>query len=321
VTHPSVMQTYPPCTPDTLQIAVVGDVHGQWTAQDEAVLIALGVDLVLFVGDFGNEALDLVEQVSQMSLPFAVALGNHDSWYTATAWGRSKCPYDRHQEDRVQQQMEALGPAHVGYGRQDFSQFCFSVVGGRPFSWGGPEWKHEDFYAERFGIHSMQESSDRIIQATQSAQFETVIFLNHNGPTGLGDNPEAPCGRDWIPIGGDYGDPDLFKAIKIAKASGKNVPLVAFGHMHHALRHTRDRLRERVKVDRDGTVYLNAACVPRVLEIASTRHHNFSLVDFCQGQVTQVRSVWASTDGAFASEEVLFQRSLQPLAMTETLSG
>jgi uncharacterized protein (TIGR04168 family) len=320
MTNPSAMQTYSPSTQDTLQIAVVGDVHGQWTDQDEAALIALGVGLVLFVGDFGNEALDLVEQVSQMSIPFAVALGNHDSWYTATAWGRNKCPYDRHQEDRVQQQMEALGPAHVGYGKRDFGQFHFSVVGGRPFSWGGPEWKHEDFYAERFGICSMQESSDRIAQSTQSTQFETVIFLNHNGPTGLGDNPEDPCGRDWMPIGGDYGDPDLFKAIKAAKASGKKVPLVTFGHMHHALRHTRDRLRERVKVDRDGTVYLNAACVPRVLEIASTRHRNFSLVDFCRGAVIQVRSVWVSTEGVIASEEVLFQRSFQPLAITKMLS-
>jgi uncharacterized protein (TIGR04168 family) len=318
VTHPSVMQTYLPRHPDTVQIAVVGDVHGQWTAQDEAALIALGVNLVLFVGDFGNEALDLVEQVSQMSVPFSVVLGNHDSWYTATPWGRSKCPYDRHQEDRVQQQMETLGAAHVGYGKQDFSQFHFSVVGGRPFSWGGPEWKYADFYAERFGVRSMQESSDRITQATQSTDFDTIIVLNHNGPTGLGNNPEDPCGRDWMPIGGDYGDPDLFQAIKAAKALGKKVPLVAFGHMHHTLRHTRDRLRERVKVDPDGTVYLNAACVPRVLEIASTRHHNFSLVDFCQGEVTQVRSVWVSTDGAFASEEVLFQRSLQPLVITRT---
>ncbi|HBE31491.1 MAG TPA: TIGR04168 family protein, partial [Cyanobacteria bacterium UBA11368] len=40
-----------------IKIAVVGDVHDQWEEQDAGALEHLGVDLVLFVGDFGNESV------------------------------------------------------------------------------------------------------------------------------------------------------------------------------------------------------------------------------------------------------------------------
>lgn len=292
-----------------IQIAVVGDVHDQWDERDEAALSFLDADLVLFVGDFGNEAVEIVRRVAQLPMPKAIALGNHDAWHSATPWGRKKCPYDRTREDRVQQQLDALGATHAGYSSQDFWSQQLSVVGGRPFSWGGRAWKYSDFYEERFGVHSMEESRDRIIQSTQQAQFETVIVLSHNGPAGLGDRPEDPCGRDWQPTGGDYGDPDLQAAVKALKNSGKQVPFVTFGHMHHALRHRKDRLRQRVYQDSDGTVYLNAACVPRTVEWDSVCYHNFSVVQLVANQVTRVRSLFISAQGAIAAEEILFEQS------------
>jgi uncharacterized protein (TIGR04168 family) len=304
--NPSVERSQPTFSSKPIQIAVVGDVHGQWDDQDESALISLGVDLVLFVGDFGNEAVELVEQVAEMSIPVVVALGNHDAWFSATAWGRQKCPYDRRYEDRVQQQLELLGASHIGYSQRDFPQFQFGVVGGRPFSWGGPEWKYADFYSDRFDVHSMEDSCDRIVQAAQQSRCETLIFVSHNGPTGLGDQPEAPCGRDWMPIGGDYGDPDLQTAIATIKSFGKKVALVTFGHMHHALRHTREQIRQRIHIGQDGTLYLNAACVPRVLEQDGISYRNFSLVSFALGQVVQVQSVWVSFEGVITSQELLY---------------
>ncbi len=309
----SGVKTVTPSFPsDFFQVAVVGDIHGQWNDQDESALLAMGIDLVLFVGDFGNEAIDLVENIARISIPTAAVFGNHDAWYTATPWGRQKCPYDHCNEDRVQHQMDAMGKSHVGYGKRDFASFGLSVVGGRPFSWGGPEWKYEDFYAERFGVYSMHESGDRIVQAAQKTQFESLIFLSHNGPSGLGDTPEAPCGKDWIPIGGDYGDPDLEKAIKKTKAMGKKTPLVAFGHMHHDLRHRKDRLREAIYVDRDGTVYLNAATVPRLVQQKSVCYRNFSIVQFWRQQVLQVSSVWVSPEGEIDNESLLYESDAQP---------
>jgi uncharacterized protein (TIGR04168 family) len=294
----------------TVRIAVVGDIHNQWDLEDEAALLSLQIDLALFVGDFGNEAVDIVEQVAQLPIPSAIALGNHDAWHSATPWGRQKCPYDRSREDRVQQQLDALGTNHVGYGRREVQAQQLSVVGGRPFSWGGPDWKYADFYAERFGVCSMQDSGDRIVEAVRQTQHETLIFLSHNGPAGLGDRPEDPCGRDWRPIGGDYGDPDLQSAIQTAKALGRQVPLVAFGHMHHNLRHRKDCLRKRVHLSPDGTLYLNAACVPRVAELDSVRYSNFSIVQLTDGQIAQVQSIWVSAQGAIAQTEQLFEQAL-----------
>jgi uncharacterized protein (TIGR04168 family) len=323
VTNPSLTVPASPCPAieqtnrnasdslhETIRIAVVGDIHNQWDHEDEAALLSLKVDLALFVGDFGNEAVDIVEQVAQLPIPIAIALGNHDAWHSATPWGRQKCPYDRSREDRVQQQLDALGANHVGYGKREVPEQQLSIVGGRPFSWGGPDWKYADFYSERFGICSMQDSSNRIIEAVQQTQHETLVFLSHNGPAGLGDQPESPCGRDWRPIGGDYGDPDLQSAIQTAKTLGKQVPLVAFGHMHHNLRHRKDCLRNRVLLDSDGTLYLNAACVPRVAELDSVRYSNFSVVRLTDGQVDQAYSVWVSAQGATAQTEQLFEQTL-----------
>ncbi len=75
---------------DKIKIAVVGDVHDLWEAEDELALKHLGVDLVLFVGDFGNESVEIVRQIAEIKLPKAVILGNHDAWYSATPWGQKK---------------------------------------------------------------------------------------------------------------------------------------------------------------------------------------------------------------------------------------
>lgn len=295
-----------------VKIAAIGDVHDLWDREDEAALEALGVDLALFVGDFGNESIEVVQRIANLKLPKAVILGNHDAWYTATEWGRKKCPYDRQQEDRVQQQLDLLGNAHVGYGYLDFPDLELTVVGGRPFSWGGSSWKNKEFYQDRYGIANFAESTDRIIAATRKAQYQQVLFIGHCGPTGLGDTAEDPCGRDWHPIGGDYGDPDLAEAIMQTRQDGKTVPLVAFGHMHHQLRHTKSRLRKMADVDAHGTVYLNAASVPRIQSTSTGTIRNFSLVTLDQGTVSHAALVWVDSTGAIVSETNLHQL-LQPV--------
>jgi uncharacterized protein (TIGR04168 family) len=289
-----------------IRIAIVGDVHDQWEAADEVALRHLGVDLVLFVGDFGNEAVELVGRLAALDLPKAAIFGNHDAWYTASDWGRSKSPYDPLVEDRVQQQTDLLGECCVGYGKLDFPQFNLSIVGSRPFSWGGPNWKYSDFYESRFGIDSFEASTQRIVENAGQAACEHLIIIGHNGPTGLGEDPESICGKDWgeLVIGGDYGDPDLADAIAILKAQGKSIPLVTFGHMHHKLRHTKERLREPVVVHPDGTIYLNAARCPRIISTIERTLRNFSLVTITDGKVTQAGLVWMTEDFQVGLEEV-----------------
>ncbi len=288
-------------------IAVVGDIHDQWEAEDGIALQKLGVDLVLFVGDFGNESVDVVRAIAALEIPKAAVFGNHDAWYTATDWGRKKCPYDREKEDWVQQQIELLGEAHVGYGKLDFPALDLTVVGSRPFSWGGPVWKYEDFYQERFGVKGFEESTARMAAAANSATAETVIFLGHNGPFGLGDRAEDPCGRDWQPLGGDFGDPDLTEAIARTRAAGKKIPLVTFGHMHHKLRHTQQYLRQAIYANSEGTVYLNAASVPRIVQNGSDRYRNFSIVSLQGSIVSQITLVWVGKDFKVVSQQILYQ--------------
>ena len=57
-------------------------------------------------------------------------------------------------------------------------------------------------------------------------------------------------------------------ALQHVHAAGRTVPLVVFGHMHERLRGT-SVLRDMVAVDAStGTVYLNAAVVPRIRQTA-----------------------------------------------------
>ena len=291
----------------SIKIAVVGDVHDQWEAEDELALKHLGVDLVLFVGDFGNESVDVVEAIASLNLPKAAIMGNHDAWYSASDWGRKRCPYDREKEDRVQEQLDLLGEAHVGYGKLDFPELNLSVVGSRPFSWGGLVWKNAEFYQERYKVTNFAESTERIVAAANSAAYETIILMGHNGPIGLGDRAEDPCGKDWYPIGGDYGDPDFADAIAQSRNQGKTIALVTFGHMHHQLRHTKE-LRNPIYIGAEGTVYLNAASVPRIIQTPSDRLRNFSLVSLQNGVVSQVSLVWLGGDFNIASEQILYRR-------------
>ena len=287
-----------------IKIAIVGDVHDRWEAADETALQHLGVDLVLFVGDFGNESVQVVREIAAIKLPKAAVFGNHDAWYSASDWGKQKCPYDRQKEDWVQDQIDLLQETHVGYSKLDFPELQLTVVGSRPFSWGGDVWKNAEFYKERFGVTSFAESTAKIVAAAETSAYDTVIFLGHNGPVGLGSNADDPCGKDWQPLGGDYGDPDLTDAIALTRKLGKTIPLVTFGHMHHDLRYTKQHLRKTFAISSEGTMYLNAARVPRIVQTPQgDKLRNFSLVYLQGGVVTQASLVWMGKDFTVVSEE------------------
>lgn len=289
-----------------VKIAVIGDVHDQWEVEDGIALKQLGVDLVLFVGDFGNESVEVVKAIASLDIPKAAVMGNHDAWYSATEWGRKKCPYDRTKEDRVQEQLDLLGSSHVGYSKLDFPQWNLTVVGGRPFTWGGHEWRFAEICQERYGVSTLEESADKIVEVVKTVTCDNIIFLGHNGPSGLGDRPEDPCGKDWHPLGGDFGDPDLAAAISQSLNLKKNVSLVTFGHMHRTLRHTKKVERKAVFRSPEGTIYLNAATVPRIIEENGIKLRNFSLVDLEDGVVTKATLVWVGKDFQVVTEEIFY---------------
>jgi len=301
----------------TVQIAIVGDVHQQWNDDDAVALQSLGVDLVLFVGDFGNEDLAVVRQIAALPLPKAAIFGNHDAWYTATPWGRRKRPYDPAIDDRFGNQLKTLEACHVGYGCLDFPPLGLSVIGARPFSWGGSDWRNKTFYRDRYNVTSFADSTAKILAAARRATQPNLILIGHNGPKGLGDQPEDICGKDWKPIGGDYGDPDFAEAIAQLRpeltTQGKRLPLISFGHMHHNLRHRKDRRRTST-LHKSGTLYLNAACCPRHRESDAGLQRNFSLATLHDGSITASRLIWLDAHHQIVQEEDLLAdiSSLEP---------
>ena len=195
---------------------------------------------------------------------------------------------------------------HVGFSKLDFPQLNVSVVGSRPFSWGGDTWRNSQFYRDRYNIKNFAESTEQIVTSAKDAVHQDLIFIAHNGPTGLGKSTESICGRDWKEEGGDYGDPDFTEAIAQVKSLGKSIPLVTFGHMHHELKNPRGKRRKIVEV-RDKTVYLNAACVPRVIKASEGEKRSFSLVTMKEGEVKSISLVWLDPDFEIESDEVIYQ--------------
>ncbi|EIE19271.1 metallophosphoesterase, partial [Coccomyxa subellipsoidea C-169] len=257
-----------------IRLAIIGDVHSHWYEDDADALESLGVDAAVFIGDFGEEAVGLIRRVADVRTPKAVILGNHDAWYSLTAWARNKWIMSGAARGDavyagVTKQLEILGDNHVGYGSKSFvsaSGVPFSVVGARPFSKGGNSWTDvATFYIDKYDVYGFSDSAYRIAQAVKTQpQENTVIVAAHNGPSGLGSSHHDICGADFKPKAGDHGDPDLETAMGYVEASGLHVPLVTFGHMHESLKFGK-KTRNMIEIHPDtGTVYLNTAVVPRV---------------------------------------------------------
>lgn len=319
----------------SIRLAVVGDVHSQWDADSEAALLSLGADVAVFVGDFGEENVQLIKRIAALPCPKAVILGNHDAWFSLTKNGRQR--YARamaastalaaQQQQAfsaggstpaISAQLQALGPDHLGYCSKRLPNLGLTLLGGRPFSKGGKQWSDvADFYAEHYGIAGMQDSAMRILDVALAAPEEDIkVLVAHNGPRGLGARRHNICGVDWTEPEADFGDPDLAEALDMMAAQGVRVPLVLFGHMHSQLKGS--GLRNMAEVDPDsGIVYLNSAVVPRVrrlpLRTDGGKHgsggggggaadtilsHHFLVVELRQGVVAAARDVWVGVQRA-----------------------
>ncbi|PSC67882.1 metallophosphoesterase [Micractinium conductrix] len=328
----------------TIRLAVIGDVHSQWGADSAAALEFLGADVAVFVGDFGEEDVALIRSVAALPHPKAVMLGNHDAWFSLTPRGRQRylralaagttlAARGGHaagggdkgsgSTPAIAAQLDALGGDHVGYASKRFPALGLTLLGGRPFSKGGRQWSDiADFYAEQYGVGGHRDSALRMLDVALSAPEEDVkVLVAHNGPTGLGARRHSICGVDWMEPEADHGDPDLQEALEMMAAQGLHLPLVLFGHMHSQLKGSGMRNRAEVH-PQTGTLYLNAAVVPRIRPLpvpppdgehggggasgngssggssggggqgATIRSHHFTVVEMRQGVVAAARDVW-----------------------------
>jgi len=314
-------------------LLVVGDVHNQWGREDERAIDFLNPDIVVFVGDIGNEDVDLIKQIGALKQRKAVVLGNHDAWYSLTSRGQqralkaalqsSSLQHFSNNKDRILESLDALGDSHIGYSSMIAEDLGLVFAGARPFSKGGMQWDIvANFYKKYYNINSFEDSMSKILEGILDEKSSDLglVVVAHNGPFGLGGKPEDPCGIDFMDPADDFGDPDLEEALEVASSCGRHASLVLFGHMHHTLK--KGGYRNMVAVDEsNGTVYLNAAVVPRTKnmyledeKMVKCRH--FLRVHMQDGSVEKAENVWVAvpsnedaSDCKIVEQEVILKRA------------
>ena len=262
---------------------MLGDLHACFDAEDVRLLDAAGYDLIVFVGDLAGlrlrSTLAIAEVIAALRTPTLVVPGNHDAPNAMQLLGEILHSNalirlaDRDTEGRADAIAAALGPAHLaGYSLHTVAP-DLQILVGRPHSMGGEELSFAPFLERRFGVTSMDESAARLCALVEQAVGPNLLVIAHNGPSGLGDRRDSIWGCDFRKEEGDFGDRDLEQALQHAGRLGKHVVGVVAGHMHVRIRGGGER---QTRVERDGTLFLNAARVPRIWNDAdgrAVRHH------------------------------------------------
>ena len=268
-------------------IALIGDVHRQFNQRDITQFNQSNYDLLLCTGDLSNrwhwEGMAVAPQMAQLQKPTLIIPGNHDTLTLPQLvaeikqWPRLRRWLAWGQPRRLRQWRRALGPVEVGgYSVHPVpGSEAVAVVVARPFAMGGSVLHCQPQLQRQFGIGTMAESAARLCQLVEQTPQPQLIFLAHNGPTGLGHSRDSIWGNDFHPDQGDFGDADLREAIEFARQRGKTVLAVVAGHMHHHVRREGQRTWHLVQ---DGIHFINAARVPRIFEEnGRTVHHHIRL--------------------------------------------
>ena len=262
-----------------LILGVVGDVHQSLFIEDIEYFNDSDIDVVLFVGDLaqhtGRGGRRLIKLLAQVKKPTFVIPGNHDSVAFVT---------------RLQQQLAGHPWVNIcAYSSHmmEIDGVPWALIAARPHSVGGQTLRYPDYLAQKFGVQCMRSSAEKMCRLVEASSAQHLMFLAHNGPSGLGANPTDIWGCDFRSEGGDYGDEDLRIAIDYARSLNKHVGLVVAGHMHHQLRTGGHRTW---CVSKDGCQYVNAARVPRVVRDGPVSSHHHVRVEI-NGETVTPRQV------------------------------
>lgn len=265
-------------------IALVGDLHSAWEPEDIGHFNRSDYEIVLFTGDLGRsrsqDGRRIARSVSHLKQQVLVMPGNNDvdefpHIKAELTYRRARAALldDEEEAARVQPQQGSARLCGYSVHPLDLNGLELTLIAARPFSMGGPELAFSQALERSFGVGSMAASIERLRALVDRAPTRDLLFLAHNGPTGLGGQPEDLWGRDFHPDTGDWGDPDLRAAVDYAREKQHRVLAVVAGHMHWELR---DREHQRRwQLQRDGVLYVNASRVPRVFSAgaSSLRQH------------------------------------------------
>jgi len=289
-----------------LRIAIVGDVHLDFDDWDADWFNQASYDWILFTGDLvkttGRGGRRVCHAMRRLTTPAFVIPGNHDSVHAtqmlAEALGADGVArwLRGDQSGRVSALAEHVAPVTVaGYSRHPLGHGALScdLIVARPHSMGGDRLHFASYLSEAFGVTSLEDSKRQLKALVDASEAERLIFLGHNGPAGLGGQRHDIWGCDFRKTEGDSGDPDLAAAVAYARSVGKQVVAVVAGHMHHGLRGGGTRTWQ---VQREATLYVNAARVPRIeRQATSSRRHHVCLEVGC-GEA-HAREIWVDGPG------------------------
>jgi uncharacterized protein (TIGR04168 family) len=265
------------------RLALVGDLHSWWHDADTDYFNASPYELLLFTGDLGSNGPEngvaIARSLARLVRPTLVMMGNND----AAEYSRIAAELSYRQgRERLLRGLPSLRPGQPTVRACGLSSHRFkltgldlTVIAGRPFAMGNSELSSAEALRASYGVGAPHECAEMLNALVDSAETEHLIFLAHNGPSGFGAEPDAPWGRDFHPDAGDWGDADLAAAVGHARASGRRVLAVVAGHMHWRLRTGGKR---RWLAEQDGTLYVNAARVPRIVKRENQLiHHHLAL--------------------------------------------
>jgi uncharacterized protein (TIGR04168 family) len=279
------------------RIAVVGDLHGHWDDWDTRYFSAAAYDLLLFTGDLGSGSGDhgvrIARSVGRLEKPTLVIPGNNDE--SAAPQIAAELRHQRGLLALLKLGGRALGAASGQVHLAGYSLHAYTLAGrsltvlaARPYAMGGSELSFADALRASFEIDSMAASSKRLCALVERVETDELIVLAHNGPTGLGGSATDLWGRDFVKEAGDWGDADLADALLHAHRCGKRVLAVVAGHMHSPTRGGETRVWQ---AHEGGTLYLNAARVPRILERADGQYRHHIALELEAGNAT-ARELW-----------------------------
>ncbi len=278
-----------------MKLAIIGDVHHLFTRADTTYFNGSDHDAVLFVGDLYKyslqRGLEAACELAALKKPALLIPGNHDAAHPAqlaaeitqrpslvklTAFGHPQ---------RVRELQRAVGGVAVaGYSVHRLHEHL-DIIAARPHAMGGSSLSFAPLLAEAHGVRSIADSARKLMRCVDESTARDVVFLAHNGPTGLGAQRHDIWGCDFRREQGDFGDEDLRLAIDHAHKRGKRVLAVVAGHMHHRVRGGGQRTWS---VEREGVLYVNAARVPRIFRIQGTRYHHHVDLTIADGRAEAV---------------------------------
>ncbi|MGB5548415.1 MAG: metallophosphoesterase [Polyangiales bacterium] len=283
-------------------IAVIGDVHLFWDDADVAFFNRGGYDLLLFVGDLAGytqlRGRRVARSLRKLRVPAMCIPGNHDGLHAlqlgaeiAPRAHRLRNAFCRGQARRCASLERTLGDVELlGYSRRRIEPagLALNIVVGRPHSIGGRRLACLRYLEKQYGIDSMDSSIRRLKHLVDSCDDAPILFLAHNGPSGLGDRADSIWGCDFRKKEEDWGDRDLEEAVAYARSKGRKVLATVAGHRH---RKTKSGKRRPAQMQKDGVLYVNAAEVPRHRkENGGKKRHHVKLT--ISAETTKAEDLW-----------------------------